>query len=73
MDKPEQLATQRENQRGNQKWTNKSNWQHREKTKEAIKNGQTRAIGNIERKPKEQSKMGKQEQLATQRENQSGN
>jgi Zn-finger protein len=41
------------------------NWQHREKTKEAIKNGQTREIGNIERKPKEQSKMGKQEQLAT--------
>jgi hypothetical protein len=48
-----------------QKETNKSNWQNREKTKEAIKNGQTRATGNIERKPKEQSKMGKQEQLAT--------
>jgi hypothetical protein len=42
-----------------------SNWQHREKTKGAIKNGQTRAIGNIERKPKEQSKMDKPEQLAT--------
>jgi hypothetical protein len=43
--------------RGNQKWTNQSNWQHREKAKGAIKNGQTRATGNIERKPKEQSKM----------------
>jgi hypothetical protein len=30
----------------------------------AIKIGQTRAIGNIERKPKEQSKMDKPEQLA---------
>jgi hypothetical protein len=36
---------------------NQSNWQHREKTKGAIKNGQTRATGNIERKPKGQSKM----------------
>jgi hypothetical protein len=42
-----------------------SNWQHREKTKGAIKNGQTRANGNIERKPKGQSKMDKPEQLAT--------
>jgi hypothetical protein len=42
-----------------------SNWQHREKTKGAIKNGQTRATGNIVRKPKGQSKMDKQEQLAT--------
>jgi hypothetical protein len=45
--------------------TNQSNWQHREKTKGAIKNGQTRAIGNIERKQKGQSKMDKPEQLAT--------
>jgi hypothetical protein len=52
-------------QRSNQKWTNQSNWQHREKTKGAIKNGQTRSTGNIERKPKEQSKMDKPEQLAT--------
>jgi hypothetical protein len=51
--------------RGNQKWTSQSNWQHREKTKGAIKNGKTRATGNIERKPKEQSKMDKPEQLAT--------
>jgi hypothetical protein len=65
MDKPEQLASKRENQMSNQKWTNQSNWQHREKTKGAIKNGQTRATGNIERKPKEQSKMDKPEQLAT--------
>ena len=64
-DKPEQLATWRENQRGNQKWTNKSNWQHREKTKGAIKNGQIRATGNIERKLKGQSKMDIPEQLAT--------
>jgi hypothetical protein len=34
----------RENQRGNQKWTSQSNWQNREKTKGAIKNGQTRAL-----------------------------
>ena len=54
MDKPEQLATQRENQRSNKKWTNQDNWHHREKTKGAIRNGQTRAIGNIERKPKGQ-------------------
>jgi hypothetical protein len=47
------------------KWTNQSNWKHREKTKGAIKNGQTRATGNIERKPKGQSKMDKPEQLAT--------
>jgi hypothetical protein len=40
---------------GNQKWTNQSNWQHREKTKGKIKNGQIRATGNIERKAKEQS------------------
>jgi hypothetical protein len=53
--------------------TNQSNWQHREKTKGAIKNGQTRATGNTERKPKGQSKMDKQEQLATSRENQRGN
>jgi hypothetical protein len=46
MDKPEQLATKKEDQR-------------------AIKNGQARATGNIERKPKEQSKMDKPEQLAT--------
>jgi hypothetical protein len=46
-------------------WTNQGNWQHREKTKGAIKNGQTRAIGNIERKQKGQSKMDKQEQLVT--------
>jgi hypothetical protein len=52
-------------ERGNQKWTNKSKWQHSEKTKGAIKNGKTRAIGIIERKPKEQSKMDKPEQLAT--------
>ena len=69
MDKPQQLATQTENQRGNQKYTNQSNWQHREKTKGAIKNRQTRATGNIEKKPKGQSKMDKPEQLATQREN----
>jgi hypothetical protein len=37
----------------------------REKTKGAIKNGQTRAIGNIERKQKGQSKMDKPEQLVT--------
>jgi hypothetical protein len=36
-----------------------------EKTKGAIKNGQIRATGNIERKPKGQSKMDKPEQLAT--------
>jgi hypothetical protein len=42
--------------------TNQSNWQHREKAKGAITNGQTRATGNIERKPKEQSKMEKLEQ-----------
>jgi hypothetical protein len=47
------------------KWTNQSNWQHREKTKGAIKNGQARATGNIERKPKGQSKMDKLEQLVT--------
>jgi 16S rRNA U516 pseudouridylate synthase RsuA-like enzyme len=47
------------------KRTNQSNWQHREKTKGAIKNGQIRATGNIERKPKRQSKMDKPEQLAT--------
>jgi hypothetical protein len=41
------------------KWTNQSNWQHREKTKGAIKNGQTRTTGNIERKSKWQSKMDK--------------
>jgi hypothetical protein len=41
------------------------NRHHREKTKGAIKNGQTRAIGNIERKRKGQSKMDKPEQLAT--------
>jgi hypothetical protein len=46
-------------------WTNKSNWQHREKTKGTIKNGQTRATGNIERKQKGQSKLDKPEQLAT--------
>jgi hypothetical protein len=46
------------NQRDKQKWTNQSNWQHREKTKGAIKNGQTRAIGNIERKPKGAIKNG---------------
>jgi hypothetical protein len=39
--------------------------QHSEKTKGAIKNGQTRATGNIERKPKGQSKMDKPEQLGT--------
>ena len=66
MDKPEQLAKQRENQRGNHKWTNQSNWQLSEKTKGAMKNGQTRATGNIMRKPKGQSKMDKPEQLATQ-------
>jgi hypothetical protein len=44
---------------------NQSNWQHREKTEGAIKNGQTRATGNIERKPKGQSQMDKPEQLAT--------
>jgi hypothetical protein len=44
---------------GNQKWTGQYNWQHREKTKGAIKNGQTRAIGNIERKPKGQLNMDK--------------
>jgi hypothetical protein len=49
----------------NQKWTNQGNWQRREKTKGANKNGQTRATGNIERKPKGQSKMDKSEQLAT--------
>ena len=59
MDKPEQLATQRENQRSNQKWANKSNWLYSEKTKGAIKNGQIRATGNIEKKPKGQSKMDK--------------
>jgi hypothetical protein len=48
----------------NQKWTNQSNWQHREKTEGAIKNGQTRATGNIERKSKGQSQMDKPEQLA---------
>jgi hypothetical protein len=48
---------------GNQKWTNQSNWQNREKTKGAIKNGQTGATSNIERKPKGQSKMDKPEQL----------
>jgi len=52
MDKPEKLATGRDNQkwtnqrnatwRGNQKWTNQRNWQH----KGAIKNGQTRETGN---------------------------
>ena len=73
MDKPEQLVAQRENQRGNQIWANQSNWQHREETKGAIKNGQTRATGNIERKPKGQSKMDKPEQLEIQRENQRGN
>jgi hypothetical protein len=36
-----------------------------EKTKGAIKNRQTRAIANIERKRKGQSKMDKPEQLAT--------
>jgi hypothetical protein len=36
-----------------------------EKAKGAIKNGQIRATGNIERKPKGQSKMDKPEQLAT--------
>jgi hypothetical protein len=41
------------------------NWQHREKIKGAIKNGQTRPTGNIERKPEGQSKMDKQEQLTT--------
>jgi hypothetical protein len=35
----------------NEKWTDQSNWQHREKTKGAIKNGQARTTGNIERKP----------------------
>jgi hypothetical protein len=40
-------------------------WQHREKTKGAIKNGQTRATGNIERKENEQLKMDRPEQLAT--------
>jgi hypothetical protein len=45
----------------------------REKTKGANKNGQIRATGNTERKPKGQSKMDKQEQLATSRENQRGN
>jgi hypothetical protein len=55
----------RESQRGNHKWTNQSNWHHREKTKGAIKNEKTRAIGIIERKPKEQSKIDKPEQLAT--------
>ena len=33
MDKPEQLATLRENQRGNHKWKNQSNWQHSKKPK----------------------------------------
>ena len=70
MDKQEQLATQRGNQRGNQKWTNQSNWKYREKTKGAIKNGLIRATGNIERKQKGQSKIDKPVQLATQKEDQ---
>ena len=53
------------NQRGNQKWTNQNNLQHREKTKGAMKNGQIRASGNIVRKPKEQSKMEKLGQSAS--------
>ena len=36
----------------NQKWTNQSNWQHSEKTKGTIKNGQARATGNIVRNQK---------------------
>jgi hypothetical protein len=40
--------------------TNQSNWKHREKTKGAIKNGQTRATGNIEKKPKGQTKWTSQ-------------
>ena len=69
MDNPETLATVRENRRDNQERTFQRYWQQLEKTNGAIKNGQSRDIGNSQRKPTGQSRMDNPEKLATVREN----